>query len=168
MKKFAAILLVAVASTTALVGCAGNGENTENVGGGVTTGVQKAPVADLLAAIIESGAVRMPMEADETIAQDVYKIDLETVEEYGIAETGISPGPGLVVIAKAKEGQVDAVKANMEALLEAKVGQAFYPAEMEAAEAAEILVDGNYVALFIVNDEVKDQAIALFEESTAE
>ncbi|MGL4345402.1 MAG: DUF4358 domain-containing protein, partial [Cellulosilyticaceae bacterium] len=113
----------------------------------------------------ELGAVRMPMEIDETLAKDIYRIDVDTVESYGIAETGISPGPGLAVIAQAKEGQLDAVKANMEQLLEDKVGNAFYPDEKEAAEKAEILVEGNYVALFILNDEVAADAVKLFEDA---
>ncbi|MGL5676170.1 MAG: DUF4358 domain-containing protein [Cellulosilyticaceae bacterium] len=164
MKKFAAILMIAVASTAALVGCSGGDKPQVEAGSGDNQAVEKAPLADLLNAMIEAGAVRMPMPVDETLAQEAYQIDLETVEEYAIAETGISPGPGLVVMAKAKEGQVDAVKANMEALLEAKVGNAFYPDEQEAAKNAEVMVDGNYVALFIINDEVKEDIIKLFEE----
>ena len=54
----------------------------------------------------------------------------------------------------------------MEALLQDRIGNAFYPQELEAAENAEVVVDGNYVGLFILNDEVKDTAMKMFEEST--
>ena len=128
MKKLVAIMMILVASTTAFEGCGSEKPKTE-AGSGETAAVEKAPLEDLLNQMVEAGAVRMPMPADETLAQENYKIDLATVEEYAIAQTGISPGPGLIVMAKAKEGQVDQVKANMEALLEAQVGNAFYPDE---------------------------------------
>ena len=53
----------------------------------------------------------------------------------------------------------------MEALKQDKIGNAFYPNEQEAAENAEIIVDGNYVALFILNNEVEQTAIDLFNDS---
>ena len=165
MKKLVAALMILVASTTALVGCGAEKTNTE-VKSNTEAAVEKAPLEELLNQMVEAGAVRMPMPVDETLAQEAYHIDLEVVEEYAIAQTGISPGPGLIVMVKAKEGQLDQAKANMEALLEAQVGNAFYPAEQEAAEKAEIIVEGNYVALFILNDEVKESTVKMFTEST--
>ena len=165
MKKLVAAMMILVASTTALVGCGAQKTNTE-VNSNTEAAVEKAPLEELLNQMVEGGAVRMPMPVDETLAQEAYHIDLEVVEEYAIAQTGISPGPGLIVMVKAKEGQLDQAKANMEALLEAQVGNAFYPAEQEAAEKAEIMVEGNYVALFILNDEVKESTVAMFTEST--
>lgn len=164
MKKLAVIMMLLVASTSALVGCAGEQTKVES-GSGETAQVEKAPLQDLLTEMTEADLVRMPMPIDETLAQEAYHIDLETVDEYALAETGISPGPGLIVMAKAKDGQVDQVKANMEALLQDKVGNAFYPDEREAAENAEILVDGNYVALFILNSEVEETAVNMFKDS---
>nr|WP_302599076.1 DUF4358 domain-containing protein [uncultured Cellulosilyticum sp.] len=165
MKKFAVIMMILVASTSALVGCS-NAPTKVETGSSETTQVEKAPLEDLLNKMIEADIVRMPMPIDETLAQEAYHIDLETVDEYALAETGISPGPGLVVMAKAKDGQVDKVKENMEALLQDKIGNAFYPDEREAAESAEIIVEGNYVALFILHDEVEAEAIQMFEDSS--
>lgn len=161
MKKFAAIMMIAVASTMALVGCSGEQTKIESS----SAQVEKAPLKDLLNEMMEEKIVRMPMEVDETLAQEAYFIDLDTVDEYAITETGVSPGPGLIVMAKAKEGQVEKVKENMQALLDAKAGNAFYPEEREAMEQAEIIVEGNYVALFILNDEVEETAITMFQDS---
>ena len=166
MKKLIAVLMVAVASMSALVGC-GSSNNTDSSTGqsaGSTQEVSKGSLQDMLNAMLESGAVPMAMEIDETLAQEAYNIDLNVVEEYALAETGRSPGIGLIVMVKAKDGQVEAAKANMEALLQTKIGNAFYPDEVEAAEAGEIIVDGNYVALFILHDEVKADTIAMFNE----
>ena len=165
MKKLIAAMMILVASTTALVGCGTEKTNTE-VNSNTEAAVEKAPLEELLNQMVEGGAVRMPMPVDETLAQESYHIDLEVVEEYAIAQTGISPGPGLIVMVKAKEGQLEQAKANMEALKQDQIGNAFYPAEQEAAENAKIIVDGNYVGLFILNSEVEQTAIDMFQNST--
>ncbi|MEE1073289.1 MAG: DUF4358 domain-containing protein [Cellulosilyticum sp.] len=165
MKKFAAIMMLLLASTTAFVGCTNNQAPNNNESEQVVV-VEKAPLNELLDDMIAQNLVRMPKPIDETLAEEAYHIDPNVVEEYAIAETGISPGPGLIVMVKAKEGKVEEAKANMEALLQDRIGNAFYPQELEAAENAEVVVDGNYVGLFILNDEVKDTAMKMFEEST--
>lgn len=165
MKKFAAIMMLLLASTTAFVGCTNN-QAPNNNGSEQVVVVEKAPLNELLDDMIAQNLVRMPKPIDETLAEEAYHIDPNVVEEYAIAETGISPGPGLIVMVKAKEGKVEEAKANMEALLQDRIGNAFYPQELEAAENAEVVVDGNYVGLFILNDEVKDTAMKMFEEST--
>lgn len=162
MKKFTAVLMIALASTTAFVGCSGN--NNSQVES--SQAVEKEPLADLLQKMIDENLVRMPMEVDETLAQEAYHIDLNVVDEYAIAQTGITPGPGLIVMVKAKDGQLEQAKANMEALKQDQIGNAFYPAEQEAAENAKIIVDGNYVGLFILNSEVEQTAIDMFQNST--
>lgn len=165
MKKFAAIMMLLLASTTAFVGCTNNQAPNNNESEQVVV-VEKAPLNELLDDMIAQNLVRMPKPIDETLAEEAYHIDPNVVEEYAIAETDISPGPGLIVMVKAKEGKVEEAKANMEALLQDRIGNAFYPQELEAAENAEVVVDGNYVGLFILNDEVKDTAMKMFEEST--
>lgn len=165
MKKFAAIMMLLLASTTAFVGCTNNQAPNNNESEQVVV-VEKAPLNELLDEMIAQNLVRMPKPIDETLAEEAYHIDPNVVEEYAIAETDISPGPGLIVMVKAKEGKVEEAKANMEALLQDRIGNAFYPQELEAAENAEVVVDGNYVGLFILNDEVKDTAMKMFEEST--
>ena len=165
MKKFAAIMMLLLASTTAFVGCTNN-QAPNNNGSEQVVVVEKAPLNELLDDMIAQNLVRMPKPIDETLAEEAYHIDPNVVEEYAIAETDISPGPGLIVMVKAKEGKVEEAKANMEALLQDRIGNAFYPQELEAAENAEVVVDGNYVGLFILNDEVKDTAMKMFEEST--
>lgn len=161
MKKFAAILMITLASTTAFVGCSGNNTQVES-----SQTVEKAPLTDLLQEMIDAELVRMPIEVDETLAQENYHIDLNVVDEYAIAQTGMRPGPGLIVMVKAKEGQVEQAKANMEALKQDEIGSAFYPDEQEKAENAEIIVDGDYVALFILNSVVEQTAIDMFKNST--
>ncbi len=100
----------------------------------------------------EKEYVRGALEADDVMAAEIYHLNLDDVEDYGILETQISPGPGFIMVVKAKEGKVDAVKASVEQVLQDKIGSAFYPEEQEVAENAQVKVDGNLVSLFILNN----------------
>ena len=72
--------------------------------------------------------------------QEAYHIDLNVVDEYAIAQTGITPGPGLIVMVEANEGKLDNVKAAVEQIKADKVGSAFYPEERDAAELSQVEV----------------------------
>ena len=98
------------------------------------------------------------------MASEIYHLNLDDVEDYGILETQISPGPGFIMVVKAKEGKVDAVKTSVDQVLKDKVGKAFYPEEQEITESAEVKVDGNLVSLFILNSEVASEAQSTYEE----
>lgn len=156
MKKFFNLGALVLAMVLVLSGCTSTTE-------GVPETVVIPSVQEIANAMVEKEYVMMPKPIDDQVAQEVYRINLDNVEEYAIADTGRSPGVGLVVIAKAKEGKVEEVKASMEQLLQDKVGSAFYPDEQEAAENAEIRVDGPYVSLFIINDTMQDEAMQMYE-----
>ena len=46
----------------------------------------------------EKEYVRAAAEIDDTMASEIYHLNLDDVEDYGILETQISPGPGLSLI----------------------------------------------------------------------
>ena len=123
-----------------------------------------APAKEVVEKLNEEGYVVAPLEVDDTMAQEMYHINLDDVEDYGIIQTQRSPGVGFIMVVKAKEGKVDAVKAAVEQVLADKVGQAFYPEEKEISESAEVRVDGNLVSLLILNKEVASDAVAKYEE----
>lgn len=167
MKKKILGLLLAVSVASSLVACGSNSseknnnvnvENSQEVASNVS-------VKEVMAKILEKQAIPMPIEADDELATSVYHLNLDNVEEYAIAQTGRSPGVGLVVLVEAKDGQVDSVKTSVEAILADKVSQAFYPDEVETMKAAEIKVTGNIVSLVVVNDEVKEDVSAILDEN---
>ncbi|MBM6819899.1 MULTISPECIES: DUF4358 domain-containing protein [Clostridium] len=164
MKKILVSTLIAIMVGATLTGCGnknnGNSSSTEQ------SQQQTASVSakDVVEKLNEKEYVRAAAEIDDTIASEIYHLNLDDVEDYGILETQISPGPGFIMVVKAKDGKVDAVKASVEQVLQDKVGNAFYPAEKEIAESAEVKVDGNLVSLFILNSEVASDAQATYEE----
>ena len=164
MKKILVSTLIAIMVGATLTGC-GN-KNTGNSPSTEQGAEQTASVSakDVVEKLNEKEYVRAAAEIDDTMASEIYHLNLEDVEDYGILETQISPGPGFIMVVKAKEGKVDAVKASVEQVLQDKVGNAFYPEEKEIAESAEVKVDGNLVSLFILNSEVASDAQATYEE----
>ena len=164
MKKILVSTLIAIMVGATLTGCGnknnGNSSSTEQ------SQQQTASVSakDVVEKLNEKEYVRAAAEIDDTMASEIYHLNLDDVEDYGILETQISPGPGFIMVVKAKDGKVDAVKASVEQVLQDKVGNAFYPEEKEIAESAEVKGDGNLVSLFILNSEVASDAQATYEE----
>lgn len=164
MKKILVSTLIAIMIGATLTGC-GN----KNVGNSSSTEQNEQQTSsvsakDVVEKLNEKGYVRAAAEIDDTMASEIYHLNLDDVEDYGILETQISPGPGFIMVVKAKEGKVDAVKASVEQVLQDKIGNAFYPQEQEIAESAEVKVDGSLVSLFILNSEVASDAQSTYEE----
>ena len=159
MKKILVSILVAAMVGATLTGCGSKAEgNGTQVEQGST--VSAADVVDQLKEYIP-----MPMDATEEEAKDIYHLNLDDVESYGISLTGRSPGVGFVMVVKAKEGKVDAVKASVEQVLADRIGAAFYPDEKDVAEKAKVRVDGDFVSLLIFYDDVADEATKVYEDA---
>lgn len=122
-------------------------------------------VKEVLASILEKEYIPMPIEADDTTATDMYHLNLDDVEEYGIAETGRSPGVGFVAIAKAKEGKLESVQASFEKIKEDKIANAFYPDEIETAKNLTVETVGNIVYMSVFYDNVNEEAQKLIKDA---
>ena len=89
MKKLLVSALIAIMVGATLTGCGnknvGNGSSVEQA-----SSVSAKEVVEKLG---EEGYVRMPAEIDDTMANEIYHLNLDDVEDYGILETQISPGP---------------------------------------------------------------------------
>ena len=164
MKKILVSTLIAVMIGATLTGCgnknSGNSSSVEQS----TQQTNSVSAKEIVEKLNEKEYVRAAAEIDDTMASEIYHLNLDDVEDYGILETQISPGPGFIMVVKAKEGKVDEVKASVEQVLQDKIGSAFYPEEQEVSESAEVKVDGNLVSLFIVNSDVSADAQATYEK----
>ena len=164
MKKILVSMLIAVMVGATLTGCgnknSGNSSSVEQS----TQQTNSVSAKEIVEKLNEKEYVRAAAEIDDTMASEIYHLNLDDIEDYGILETQISPGPGFIMVVKAKEGKVDEVKASVEQVLQDKIGSAFYPEEQEVSESAEVKVDGNLVSLFIVNSDVSADAQATYEK----
>ena len=163
MKKIKLMMMALLVSVVA-VGCSStsNGETNTPATEEATSNVSLKEIATQLG---EKEYIIMPLEISDEEAKEIYHVNTDVVEDYGIAKTARMPGLGFAFMVKAKEGKLEEAKAIVEQVKADQVGNAFYPDEVEAAQSAEILVNGNYVALFILNDEVKADAIKLYEDA---
>lgn len=164
MKKILVSTLIAVMIGATLTGCgnknSGNSSSVEQS----TQQTNSVSAKEIVEKLNEKEYVRAAAEIDDTMASEIYHLNLDDIEDYGILETQISPGPGFIMVVKAKEGKVDEVKASVEQVLQDKIGSAFYPEEQEVSESAEVKVDGNLISLFIVNSDVSADAQATYEK----
>ena len=164
MKKILVSTLIAVMIGATLTGCgnknSGNSSSVEQS----TQQTNSVSAKEIVEKLNEKEYVRAAAEIDDTMASEIYHLNLDDIEDYGILETQISPGPGFIMVVKAKEGKVDEVKASVEQVLQDKIGSAFYPEEQEVSESAEVKVDGDLVSLFILNSVVSEDAKAKYEE----
>lgn len=164
MKKILVSTLIAVMIGATLTGCgnknSGNSSSVEQS----TQQTNSVSAKEIVEKLNEKEYVRAAAEIDDTMASEIYHLNLDDIEDYGILDTQISPGPGFIMVVKAKEGKVDEVKASAEQVLQDKIGSAFYPEEQEVSESAEVKVDGNLVSLFIVNSDVSADAQATYEK----
>lgn len=160
MKKILVSLLVAAMVGATLTGCGSKAEGGNGTSVEQTSSVSAKDVVDNLKQYIP-----MPVEASEEEAKDIYHLNLDDVESYGIALTGRSPGVGFAMVVKAKEGKVDAVKASVDKVLEDRIGAAFYPDEKEIAEKAKVEVNGNFVSLLIFNEDVAEEATQAYKDA---
>lgn len=147
MKKILSAIIAAV-MVLGLVGCS-TGDK-----GGDSSSTKNVPTADLVNAVIENEETQMRAvgPVDDELAETIFHLNLDDVEEYSIQKGKVNSGLETVAVAKAKEGKVDAVKASFENYLEDLKSGFFYPGEEEAVNGAVVEVVGNYVILTIVPD----------------
>ena len=175
MKKALLFMIMATMVGTALVACGKkeetksetteiiedneNGEIIENTE--VITG--KGKPAEINKAIVEY--IPMPQERTAEEIKEVYGINLDNVEEYSVVECGRSPGVGVSMVFKAKDGKVDDVKADVENYLKTAQENRTYPEEKEIYENAEVKVDGDIVYLSIFDNEVSEEAMKKLDDA---
>ncbi len=162
MKRFLVTALATAMIAVSLVGCGADKDAGKENGSSVEQKYEDVSPKAIVEEV-SSQYVTMPMPIDDAMASEMFHINLDDVEEYAISKTGMSPGVGFIMVAKAKEGKLDAVKATFDQVLADQVNAAFYPEEKEIAESAKVRVDGNIVSLMMMNSEVAADAEAAFE-----
>lgn len=110
----------------------------------------------------------MPGDMSEQDLKDVYGMNMDNIEEFQGRNAMVMPGIDVIAIFKAKDGKVDDVKADVQKILEKKKADAYTPILQDAMNQAKIVVNGNYVGLFILQSDPEgteinsDKAEAIF------
>ncbi|HIZ56375.1 MAG TPA: DUF4358 domain-containing protein [Firmicutes bacterium] len=107
------------------------------------------------------GAVTMPMDIDDETLSNVYGITTEMVEDYKGQVAGSMTNCDMLLVVKAKDGQVENVQKALEDSLAARVDQFEWYAVMGndiRTKEAKVVVDGNYAALLMVGIIADDTA----------
>ena len=153
MKKILVSTLIAIMVGATLTGCGNSGNGNNSIQQGQQTSLSAKEIVEKLG---EEELFMMPMMVEDEMAQEVYNLHLDDVVDYGILVPGITAQQDEIIVVKAKEGKVDAVKASLEEHLKDLLSQRLYPTYMEAAEEAKVEVNGDLVSLFILDSEIKE------------
>ena len=145
MKKILVSTLIAIMVGATLTGCGNSGNGNNSIQQGQQTSLSAKEIVEKLG---EEELFMMPMMVEDEMAQEVV--------DYGILVPGITAQQDEIIVVKAKEGKVDAVKASLEEHLKDLLSQRLYPTYMEAAEEAKVEVNGDLVSLFILDSEIKE------------
>lgn len=162
MKKIIISLLTTLMIGTAITGC-----STKGLEGNSTKNIS---TSDIVSKIKEEVEMRITGPIEGELAKEQYHLNLDDIEEFSIENGMMNTGLESIAVVKAVDGKVDSVKESLEKVIEDKKAAAFYPGELEAVEAAELKIIGNYVGLFIIPDSEEGQknsekAASIFETS---
>ncbi|MGL4873371.1 MAG: DUF4358 domain-containing protein [Clostridium sp.] len=166
MRRKAILLIMTLIVTGAtIVGCSGNNSNT-----GVGTSqeqVKDVNPKEVVASIKEKVELRAIGPVDDEQAKEIFKLNLDNIEEYAIEKGMINTGLETLAVFKVKDGKIEEVKKSLE---EYKNGMRPYPNEEEFIKNAKFIEKGNYLGFFIVPDYEEgqgnmDKVIEEFENS---
>lgn len=102
---------------------------------------------------VEGAINNMPMDVDDTTLKEKLSVDPEWVEDYKGQIAGMMTNCDMLVVVKAKDGQIDKVKEGLEKAKADQTAQFEFYGVMgnpERLEASKVVTNGNYAALLMV------------------
>lgn len=146
MKRIVSLFLAACMFCILFTACGGAGSSNYNI-------------ADVASAVEAVAVVQNPTEfTDDDLIYDM-SIDLEQVEEYTGHRTLTNGMSGAVLVIKAKSGQAEAMKAQLEAYRDGIVAtwenyKDDFPIGYEQTKNGRVVVKGDYLVLAIAGEGV--------------
>lgn len=152
MKKILSLILCLLLACSLLTAC---GSNDASDDAAVELNLQ-----DVVAAIETVSPVAMAQELSPTIEgsdmfmTDLFGLDLATVEDYYGKTTMVNVSSDVILLVKAVPGQVDAVKAALEARRAAVAAsfEMYLEDQYDKALAGRVVTKGDYALLVIGGD----------------
>ena len=155
MKKFLCLILCELMACSLLTACGSKTptESTESEAADLN-------LTDIVAAVEAVAPVAMAqelspaIEGSDAFMTDLFGLDLATVEDYYGKTTMVNVSSDVVLAVKAAPGQIDAVKAALEARRDAVAAsfEMYLPDQYEKALAGRVVTKGDYALLVIGGD----------------
>ena len=163
MKKITAVLTIALALLLALTGCANNAATTTTTAAETTTtttttttaAAKDVAIDDIINAVIPEELKMTMLETDSEMVKELTGLDLSMVEEGKYFDPAMNVKCFTVYAAKVTDAaNIDAVKTAFEARLKAQQEsfERYLPDQYEIAMKGQIVTEGNYVLLVILED----------------
>ena len=151
MKKFLCLILCVLMACSLLTACGSKTPESEAADLNLT---------DIVAAVEAVAPVAMAqelspaIEGSDAFMTDLFGLDLATVEDYYGKTTMVNVSSDVVLAVKAAPGQIDAVKAALEARRDAVAAsfEMYLPDQYEKALAGRVVTKGDYALLVIGGD----------------
>lgn len=172
MKKLLTILSVAVCCIAFFSAC-GSKDSTAPSGSGSAELKEGQSLQAIIDRIDTEVGIAMPSDVDDNVLTDICYVPMDAVEDYAGKITFVNVSSDNVVAVKAKEGQVDTVKAGLSKRLEdvQKSFEQYLPEQYEKAKKGQVLVKGNYVFFLILGESVEtmdqdmEKAVSIINEA---
>lgn len=110
-------------------------------------------ISECLAKMESEIEMMKPVEVSEEDLKNVYGVNVENINDFSMKTAAIMPGIDTLGIFEAKDGKVEDVKADMQKILDKKKADAYTPTLMDALDNAKVVVNGNYVGIFILQSD---------------
>ncbi len=158
MKKILSVILCLLLACSLLTAC--GSKPGEESGDSTVTEAADLNLADVVAAIETVAPVAMAQELSPAVEgsndfmTDLFGFDMSTVEDYYGKTTMVNVSSDVIMVVKAAPGQIDAVKATLEARRDAVAAsfEMYLPDQYEKALAGRVVTKGDYALLVIGGD----------------
>ena len=171
MKKLLTILSIAVCCITFLSAC-GSKDGKSPSGSASAELKEGQSLQAIIDRIDTEVGISMPSDVDDNVLTDICYIPMDA-EDYAGKITFVNVSSDNVIAVKAKEGQIDTVKAGLTKRLEdvQESFEQYLPEQYEKAKKGQILIKGNYAFFLIIGessetmDQDMEKAISIINEA---
>lgn len=148
MKKIA-VIFVSIVLAFVVSSCSSDGKNMNNT---------DETASELLNTVLNSIEFPPTVEVTEESAFEEMGIDLSVAEDYAAVKQMLSVDVVEVIILKVKEGETESALEKLESRKESLINDfAFYPEQVESANATKVGSEGNVVYLICHVDAEKGE-----------
>ena len=155
MKKILSLILCLLMAFSLLTACSSNAGNESTESAAVELDMPAVVAAiETVAPVAMAQELSPAVEGSDMFMTDLFGLELTTVEDYYGKTTMVNVSSDVILLVKAVPGQVDAVKAALEARRDAIAAsfEMYLADQFDKANAGRIVTKGDYALLVIGGD----------------